>query len=124
MAKADRTWAELSDAGKKFYTDQGITAAPYNRWFKMSQTERTDLTRKAQRAGYDSGLKFTAIQSQVRQATGKNITTFTPPNEAARRIIKGAKRSTPEGRYRYRQTARLFDMQKWEHVQWTEFMSE
>lgn len=122
--KPDRTWGELTEAGKKFYTSQGVTAGPYNKFFRLSQQERTELTKKAKAAGYDSGLRFTAVQAQVKQATGKTITPRTEPKEAARKIIKGAKRKTPEGRYRYRQAAKLLDMEDWDHVQWTEFMSE
>lgn len=122
--KPDRTWSELTEGGKRFYTAQGVTAGPYNKFFAMTQLERTELTQRAKAAGYDSGLQFTAVQSQVRQATGKKITTRTEPREAARKIQKGAKRSTPEGRYRYRQVTRLFDMADWDHLQYTEFMSE
>jgi hypothetical protein len=122
--KADRTWGELNADAKRYYTNQGITAAPYNKFFALSQIDRTEMTKRAKAAGYDSGLKFTAVQAQVRQQTGQKITMSMKPSEAARRIQKGAKRSTPEGRYRYRQVTRLFDMEGWDHLQWTNFLSE
>lgn len=124
MPSHNHTWADLPEGAKRHYTSEGVTAGPYNRWFSMSQLERTELTRRAHAAGYESGLKFTAVQAQVRQASGERITTRTAPREAARKIIKGAKRSTPAGRYRYRQASKLFNMEEWDHIQWTEFLSE
>jgi hypothetical protein len=117
------TWGELSEGAKKHYTSQGITAPAFNRWHRMSQIERTELSKQAKAGGYDSGLQFTSVQTQVKKQTGKTITPKTKPHEAARKIIAGSKRKTIEGRYQYRIAASLFDMTEWDHLQWTEFMS-
>jgi hypothetical protein len=117
------TWGELSESSKKHYTSEGITAQSFNRWHRLGQLERTALTKQAQAAGYESGLKFTAIQTQVKKQTGKTITPATPPNVAAQSIVRGSKRKTVEGRYQYRIAANLFNMTEWDHLQWTDFMS-
>jgi gamma-glutamylcysteine synthetase len=117
------TWSELSQGQKRYYEGRGITAAPYNRWAAMPQAERTVIAQEAKAHGYKDGLQFTAVQAQVKKATGRKIKPDVPPEEAARRLIKGSKRKTIEGRYQYRITARLFDMQQWDHLQWSDFMS-
>lgn len=116
-------WGELDEGSKRYYTDKGITAASFNKWHRMSQIERTELSKQARAHGYESGLQFTAVQTQVKKHTGKTIKPTVDPKEAARRMIAGSKRKTLEGRYRYRQAAKLFDMTEWDHLQWTEFMS-
>lgn len=112
-------WAELSAGMKRHYTDQGVTAGTYNRWWRMPQTERTELTVKAKAAGYDSGLRFLGVQAQVRGSTGKTITPRTTPRKAAAMIVKGQGRKSR----RRKLVPKLFDFGEFDHDAWTEFMS-
>lgn len=112
-------WAELSAGSKKNYTEEGITAQTYNRWWRLSQTERTELNVKAKAAGYDRGLQFLGVRAQVRASAGKTITPRTPPREAARLILKGQPRKSR----RRAMVPRLFEFREFDHDAWTEFMS-
>lgn len=118
---ANRDWGDLSPGMKSMYTSEGVTAGTYNRWWRMEQIERTNLTVQAKANGYESGLKFLATQAQVRRSTGRTITSRTAPKEAARQIIRGKKGS--EGKRQRGLVARLFDFSEFDHAEWTEFMS-
>lgn len=116
---ANRDWGDLSAGMKEHYRNEGVTAGTYNRWWRMPQTERTELTVKAKAAGYDSGLRFLGVQAQVRATTGKTITPRTEPRKAAAMILRG------EGKKSRRRAMvpKLFDFSEFDHVEWTEFMS-
>jgi hypothetical protein len=116
---ASHDWADLSAGSKNMYRDEGITAQTYNRWWRMEQTERTQLTVKAKASGYDSGLKFLGVQAQVRATTGKTITPRTEPRKAARMIVTGQDKKSR----RRAMIPRLFKFDEASHAQWTEFMS-
>jgi len=118
---ASHDWGELSPGMKRMYAAEGVTAGTYNRWWRMDQSDRTQLTVRAKANGYDSGLKFMAAQAQVRRSTGKTITPATSPREAARQIIRG-KRGT-EGKRQRNLVSKLFDLSLAEHEVWVEFMS-
>ena len=114
-------WANLSSGQKKFYTEQGVTAGSYNRWWSQSQLDRTETTKQATKAGYKSGLQFYAVQTQVKTWAGKKIKVTTPPREAARLMVKGTKGSTAK---RQRDmTAKLFNLKDFTHVEWENFLS-
>jgi len=114
-----RDWSELSEGAKKFNRERGINAGTYNKWWGMSQTERTDLTRAAKKSGYDSGLQFLAIQGQVRTWTNKRIQVTTKPQEAARKLLEG----TPRTSKRRAIIPKLFDFAEFDRLEWTEFLS-
>jgi len=116
---ASHDWADLSAGMKSHYQSEGVTAGTYNKWWRMEQTERTQLTVKAKAAGYDSGLRFLGVQAQVRASTGKTITPRTEPRKAARMIITGQGKKSR----RRAMVPKLFDFSESDHDQWTEFMS-
>lgn len=112
-------WGSLPQGAKDFERSRGVTPAVYNRWWNTPQTERSRISREARAAGYDSGLRFYAVQAQVRQHTGKKITPKTPPNKAARMMLKGSKK---ESRTR-QMVPKLFDFSEFDHVEWENFLS-
>lgn len=114
-------WAELSPGMKRHYANQGVTAATYNKWWRMPQTDRTQLSIKARESGYRDGLNFLAVQAQVRRSAKKTITPRTEPREAARQIITGTKGA--EGKRQRSLVPKLFDFSEFERVDWVEFMS-
>lgn len=114
-------WGELSPGMKRHYANEGITAGTYNRWWRMPQIDRTELSIEARRHGYSDGLNFLAVQAQVRRTTGRSITPRTAPREAAVKMIRGTKGS--EGKRQRGFVAKLFDFSEFDHVEWTEFMS-
>lgn len=117
-------WSDLSAGMKAHYTNQGITAATYNRWWRMPQIDRTNLTIEAKEHGYQNGLNFLAVQAQVRRTTGKTITPRTDPREAARKMIKGTKGK--ESKRQRNLVPKLFDFSDFEtysHEAWTNFLS-
>jgi hypothetical protein len=114
-------WGNLSAGQKKFYTEQGVTAGSYNRWWAQPQLERTQITKAAQASGYKSGLQFYAVQTQVKTWAGKRIKTSTPPREAARLMYVGTKGAT--ARRQRNMTARLFRFDEFDRVDWENFLS-
>ena len=114
-----RDWAELSKGAKKFYADQGITAGPYNRWWRQPQLDRTKISKEAQQHGYAGGLQFYAVQAQVRQVTGKKITPRTKAQEAGLQLIRG----TGRGDARRSMAAKLFRFDEFSRVDWENFLS-
>lgn len=114
-------WAGLSKGQKNFYTGQGITAGAYNRWWAQPQTERTETTKQAQKAGYQSGLQFYAVQSQIKTWTGKRIKVTTPARDAAKLMFKGTKGAT--NRRQRSMAAKLFRFDEFDRVDWENFLS-
>lgn len=113
-----RDWSELPAGAKKFYKSEGINAGAYNKWWSMSQADRTDLTRRAKAGGYENGMKFLSIQGQVRTWTNKRITTRTPPKEAARKLLQGTGRRSQ----RRKILPRLFDFSEFDRLEWSAFL--
>lgn len=120
---ANHDWAELSDGMKKYYRNQGLSAATYNKWWRMPQIERTQLSIEARKAGYTDGLNFLAVQSAVKNRTPKRktIKVTTPANQAAVTLISGS-RGTDNQRNRVLVT-QLFDFNEFERVDWESFLS-
>ena len=118
-SRGDSGWGSLSEGMKRVYTSEGVTAGPYNRWSKLSQLERTKVTRQAREAGYSSGLNYFATQAQIRQHTGKRMPPSTTPQEAARKLLKGSKRGSPARK----KIPQLFNFSEFDHVEWENFLS-
>lgn len=116
-------WGELSFGMKQHYRNQGITAGTYNKWWRIPQAERTQLSVAARSSGYKDGLNFLAVQSAVRtkSAKKKQISVRTTPNAAAVELISGVRGSDNE---RNRQLViQLFDFDGFERVDWENFLS-
>lgn len=119
----NRDWGELSVGMKAYYRNKGVSPGTYNKWWRMPQTERTDLTVEAKQSGYDSGLQFLAVQSAVRQrgVRRKNIKVTTKPEQAAEMMISGAKGA--QARAARSEVARLFNFDEFDLVEWENFLS-
>lgn len=116
-------WGDLTPAGKQHLRNQGITAGTYNKWWRMPQIERTQLSIEARKAGYKDGLNFLAVQSAVKQRTPtkKTIKVTTPANQAAVSLISGSKGET--NAHNRQLATQLFDFEGFERVDWENFLS-
>lgn len=116
-------WADLSEGMKRHYRNQGVGAATYNKWWRMPQIERTNLSIEARQAGYRDGLNFLAVQSAVKNRTPrrKTITTATKPSTAGTMLITGTKGADNERNRKL--VAQLFDFSEFERVDWENFLS-
>lgn len=120
---ASRDWAELSPGMKGYYRDRGVSPATYNKWWRMPQTDRTDLTVQAKTSGYESGLQFLAVQSEVRKrgVSRKTLKVTTHANTAAELMITGAKgQQATDAR---KTVAKLFRFNEFDRVEWENFLS-
>lgn len=116
-------WSDLSAGLKKHYANQGVTAPTFNKWHRMPQADRTDLSIKARESGYSSGLNFLAVQSAVKTKTPRKrtIKVTTPANQAAVDLITGTKGA--DNKRNRKLVAQLFDFSEFERVDWENFLS-
>lgn len=116
-------WSELSDGMKRFYNNQGVGAATYNKWWRMPQLDRTQLSIEARKAGYRDGLNFLAVQSAVKNKTPrkKTIKVTTPANAAAVDLISGTHGA--DNKRNRKLVSQLFDFSEFDRVDWENFLS-
>ena len=116
-------WSDLSDGMKRYYKNQGVGAATYNKWWRLPQTERTQLSIEARQAGYRDGLNFLAVQSAVKNKAPRKrtIKPTTPSNQAAVDLISGSRGAQNAANRKL--VAQLFDFSEFDRVDWENFLS-
>jgi hypothetical protein len=122
-------WSNESHATQAQLRARGWTPQTFNSWWGLTTADRTDISRRAEDAGYQSGAQFYRARAQVRaNATGRPVPEHVPPRslqprEAARRLIKGSRGRGPRNRNRSLVGQLFPQTEDFDNLSWTEFMS-